>query len=132
MATGNGHIRASPQRRITCATDLVVTLRAGTPRARAASMILPTMILASLGRSCRKSPRVRATTSSIGPRTSLDTSLSLVWLENLGSGTFTLSTQVRPSRMSSPVHSTFAFFAISCSSMYLPSVRVIAARRPVR
>ncbi|MNP93799.1 hypothetical protein D3C85_63260 [compost metagenome] len=70
--------------------------------------------------------------SSTGARTSLDTSLSLVWLENLGSGTFTLSTQHRPSRMSSPVTSTFAFFANSFSSMYLLMTRVIAARRPVR
>jgi len=41
----------------------------------------------------------------------------LVWLENLGSGTLTDSTQVRPSRMSSPEVSTFAFFAISSFSM---------------
>ena len=70
--------------------------------------------------------------SSTGPRTSLETSLSLVWLENLGSGTFTLSTQHRPSRMSSPVTSTLAFLASSFSSMYLLMTRVIAARRPVR
>ena len=46
-----------------------------------------------------------------------DTSLSFVCDENLGSGTLTDSTQVRPSRMSSPVVSTFAFFAISSFSM---------------
>ena len=34
--------------------------------------------------------------------------------------------------MSSPVVSTFAFLAISFSSMYLFSARVMAARRPVR
>ena len=72
------------------------------------------------------------TTSSTGPRTSLETSLSLVWLLNLGSGTLTLSTQHRPSRMSSPVISTLAFLASSLSSMYLLITRVIAARRPVR
>ena len=72
------------------------------------------------------------TTSSTGPRTSLETSLSLVWLENFGSGTFTESTQHRPSRMSSPVTSTLAFLASSLSSMYLLMTRVIAARRPVR
>jgi hypothetical protein len=49
--------------------------------------------------------------------TSEETSLSLVCDENLGSGTFTESTQQRPSRMSSPVVSTFAFFAISSFSM---------------
>ena len=49
--------------------------------------------------------------------TSEETSLSLVWDENFGSGTFTESTQVRPSRMSSPVVSTFAFLPISSFSM---------------
>src|SRR5204862_3837169 len=52
--------------------------------------------------------------------------------ENFGSGTLTDNTQARPSRMSSPVVSTFAFLAISFSSMYLLSARVIAARSPVR
>ena len=70
--------------------------------------------------------------SSTGARTSLETSLSLVWLLNLGSGTFTLSTQHRPSRMSSPLTSTLAFLASSLVSMYLPITRVMAARRPVR
>ncbi len=49
--------------------------------------------------------------------TSDDTSRSLVCDENFGSGTFTDSTQVNPSRMSSPVVSTFAFLAISSLSM---------------
>ncbi len=49
--------------------------------------------------------------------TSLETSFSLVWEENFGSGSFTDSTQVSPSRMSSPVVSTLAFFAISLCSM---------------
>ncbi len=40
--------------------------------------------------------------------TSDETSLSLVWEENFGSGTFTDSTAVRPSRTSSPLGSTFA------------------------
>ncbi len=70
--------------------------------------------------------------SSTGARTSLETSLSLVWLLNLGSGTFTDSTQHRPSRMSSPLTSTLAFLASSFCSMYLPITRVMAARRPVR
>ena len=73
-----------------------------------------------------------ATISSTTGRTSEETSFSLVCEENFGSGTLIDNTHVRPSRMSSPVHSTFAFFATSCSSMYLPSVRVIAARKPVR
>src|SRR5215475_8763872 len=48
-------------------------------------------------------------------RTSLDTSLSLVWDENLGSGTLTDSTQVRPSRQSSPVSATLSFLACGMS-----------------
>ena len=47
--------------------------------------------------------------------TSEETSLSLVWLENFGSGTFTDRTHVNPSRLSSPVRSTFSFFATPLS-----------------
>ena len=43
------------------------------------------------------------TTPSTTGRTSDETSLSLVCEENFGSGTLTESTQVRPSRQSSPV-----------------------------
>ncbi len=39
-------------------------------------------------------------------------SLSFVWLENFGSGTLTESTQVSPSRASSPVSETFSFLAM--------------------
>ena len=101
-------------------------------RARAASTIFPHKIFASCGRSCKYALKASATISSIGPRTSLETNLSLVWLENFGSGTFTDKIQVRPSRISSPEISTFAFLAISCSSIYLLMTRVIAARRPVK
>ena len=73
-----------------------------------------------------------ATISSTTGRTSEDTSFSLVCDENFGSGTLTDNTHARPSRISSPVVSTFAFLAISFSSMYLLSARVIAARSPVR
>ena len=45
------------------------------------------------------------------PHLGADTSLSLVWLENFGSGTLTDSTQVSPSRASSPESATFSFFA---------------------
>ncbi|MNW01100.1 hypothetical protein D3C71_1966890 [compost metagenome] len=45
-------------------------------------------------------------------RTSDETSLSLVWDENFGSGTLTESTQVKPSRVSSPLSSTFSFLAM--------------------
>ncbi len=87
-------------------------------RARAASMILEVMTLASTGCSRRKVIRLSATTSSTTGRTSEETSLSLVCEENFGSGTLTDNTQVKPSRMSSPVVSTFAFFAVSLCSMY--------------
>ena len=45
---------------------------------------------------------------STAGRTSEETSLSLVCEENFGSGTFTETTQVSPSRQSSPVRSTFS------------------------
>ena len=105
--------------------------RRAASRARAASMILLQMIFASVGFSCKKSCNALLTTSSTGKRTSEDTSLSLVCEENFGSGTLTDRTQVNPSRMSSPVVSTLAFFANSFSSMYLFITRVMAARRPV-
>ena len=45
------------------------------------------------------------------PFTSEETNLSLVWEENLGSGTLTDTTAVRPSRASSPATETLAFLA---------------------
>ena len=101
-------------------------------RAFAASTIFPHKIFASCGFSAKYSASAWATTSSTGPRTSLDTNLSFVWLENFGSGTLTDNMQVKPSRISSPAISTFAFLAISFSSIYLLITRVIAARKPVR
>ena len=47
---------------------------------------------------------------STAGRTSEETSFSFVCEENFGSGTFTESTQVRPSRQSSPVSVTFSRF----------------------
>ncbi len=58
--------------------------------------------------------------------------MSLVCEENFGSGTLTDRTQVRPSRMSSPVRPTFSFFEMPLSSAYLFSVRVSAPRKPAR
>ena len=81
-------------------------------RANAASMILPTIIFASVGFSSNHSANFSFTIPSTAGRTSELTSLSLVWELNLGSGTFTERTQVRPSRASSPVKVTFSFFAI--------------------
>src|SRR5204863_209745 len=68
-------------------------------RAAAASTILTVMVRASTGCSSRNSRNFSATTSSTTGRTSEETSFSLVCDENLGSGTFTDSTQARPSRM---------------------------------
>ena len=80
-------------------------------RAAAASTILPTTVRASLGFSSNHWPMASFMTLSTTGRTSEETSLSLVWLENFGSGTFTESTQVRPSRASSPVSETFSRLA---------------------
>ena len=49
---------------------------------------------------------------STAGRTSEETSFSLVWDENFGSGTFTENTQVSPSRASSPERLTFSFVAM--------------------
>ena len=86
-------------------------------RARAASIILLTMIFASLGFSSKNALICCATSSSITGRTSEETSLSFVCDENLGSGNFTDNTAVKPSRMSSPVVSTLAFLANCSASM---------------
>ena len=72
-------------------------------------MILATICLASFGCSSNQVDRPSLHRASTAGRTSDETSLSLVWLENLGSGTLTDSTQVRPSRASSPVTETFSF-----------------------
>src|SRR5215471_228423 len=100
--------------------------------ARAASTILLQMMRASFGRSSRKFLSFSPTSSWTTGPTSEDTSLSLVCDENFGSGTLTESTHDRPSRMSSPLVSTLAFFAISFDSMYWFRLRVIAARNPDR
>ncbi len=59
----------------------------------------------------RPSPIALMTT---GPTSEL-TSLSLVWDENLGSGILTESTQVKPSRASSPESVTFSRLAMPLS-----------------
>jgi hypothetical protein len=56
----------------------------------------------------------------------------LVWEENFGSGTLTDTIAVRPSRASSPVVATLAFFARPSFSMYVLRVRVSAERKPAR
>ena len=86
-------------------------------RAVAASRILPTMILASAGCSSSHSLSLSPITLSTTGRTSDETSLSLVWDENFGSGTLTDRTQVRPSRISSPESVTFSFLSSPFSVM---------------
>ena len=83
--------------------------RRAASRARAASIILPTTILASDGFSSRYSLSSSFICCSTADFTSEETSLSLVCEENFGSGTFTETTAIRPSRASSPVALTFAF-----------------------
>ena len=73
-------------------------------------MILPQMILASAGLSNKNSANFSFIADSTAVFTSLDTSLSLVWLENLGSGTLTETTAIKPSRASSPDVAALAFF----------------------
>ncbi|MNN80853.1 hypothetical protein D3C81_1976160 [compost metagenome] len=80
-------------------------------RADAASMIFETMSLASTGCSSNHCDRPSEHRFSTAGRTSEETSLSLVCELNLGSGTLTDRTQVRPSRASSPVGATFSFLA---------------------
>ncbi len=80
-------------------------------RAAAASMILPMIVRACAGFSSSHSASLSAISASSGWRTSLETSLSLVWLENFGSGSLTEMIAVSPSRMSSPVSATFSFFS---------------------
>jgi hypothetical protein len=68
---------------------------------------------------------------STAGRTSEDTSLSLVCELNFGSGTLTDSTQVSPSRASSPVRFTFSFFAMpeACVAVDRPRQRAAEARQ---
>ncbi len=78
-------------------------------RAMAASAIFCTTARASAGFSSNHWLIPSPTRPSTAGRTSEETSLSLVWLENFGSGTFTERTQVRPSRASSPVTPILSF-----------------------
>ena len=63
-------------------------------------------------------------------RTSDDTSFSLVWDENFGSGTFADNTQINPSLTSSPEIATFSFLAKPLSVTYLLISLVMALRNP--
>ena len=90
------------------------------------------MIFASAGFSRRYSPSFSFTEDSTGALTSEETSLSLVWEENFGSGTLMESIAVNPSLVSSPVIAAFSFLARPEASIKLLSVLVRAALRPAR
>jgi hypothetical protein len=90
----------------------------------AASMILPTMILASFGPPARVVVRQLADVFDQG-RTSLDTNLSLVWLLNLARAQ---RHATGPSRMSSPVTSTFAFRQLAVVNVFVDDARHRAAQ----
>src|SRR5579885_1401564 len=99
---GNEETSSAPLRRVSSRA-----LRAAS-RAAAASTTLPTIVLASAGWISNQSCSAWLITFSTTGRTSEETSLSLVWEENFGSGTLHDSTAVRPSRQSSPVSDTFS------------------------
>jgi hypothetical protein len=80
-------------------------------RAAAASTTLLTTALASLGFSSNQYCSASLSTPSTTGRTSEETSLSLVWEENFGSGTLQERTAVSPSRQSSPVSAIFSLRA---------------------
>ena len=102
---GKPAISNAPLRRV-----ISRALRAAS-RARAASSILLVINFASCGLSNKKAFRRSFMEDSTTPFTSDDTNFSLVCDENLGSGTLTDNTAVKPSRASSPVGFTFSFFA---------------------
>ena len=79
-----------------------VRARLAASRAWAARCTFSTMIRASFGCSSSQASSASLMALSTAGRTSEETSLSLVWEENFGSGTLIESTQVRPSRTSSP------------------------------
>ncbi len=101
-----------PGSEVTLSGSLRIESRAlrAASRAAAAWITLPTTILASDGCSSNHARSASLITLSTTGRTSDDTSLSFVCDENFGSGTFTDSTAVRPSRQSSPVSEIFSFF----------------------
>ena len=69
---------------------------------------------ASDGFSSRNSLSFSLTSDSTIPFTSDETSLSFVCEENFGSGTFTESTAIKPSRASSPDTTDFCLFCNTC------------------
>ena len=85
---------------------------------------------ASFGCVSNQWPTASATAACTTGCTSELTSLSLVCEENFGSGTFTDSTAVMPSRMSSPTSDRQSFLPMP--SAYFVTTRVSAWRKPAR
>jgi len=100
---GSPAMSSAPLRRVSSRA-----LRAAS-RARAASTTFSQIARACCGCSCRNSASFSPTTPATAAVTSDETSLSLVCEEYFGSGTFTDSTVIRPSRMSSPEVATLAW-----------------------
>ena len=100
--------------------------------ALAASTIFPQIIFASEGFSNKNSCNFSITEDSTTGFTSLDTNLSLVCEENLGSETLRDKTAVSPSLASSPVMFILFFMAPPCFSIYWFRLRVKAPRKPER
>ena len=121
---GSVEMSSTPLRRVSSRA-----LRAAS-RAEAASITFWMMPRASFGCVSNQWETASATAACTTGCTSLLTSLSLVWLENFGSGTFTDSTEVMPSRMSSPTKASCSFLPIP--SAYLLTMRVSAWRKPAR
>ena len=101
-------------------------------RARAALTDFSMIARATGGFSSRKLPRCSFTTCLTIPSTSELPSLVLVCPSNCGSFTFTCSTQVSPSRMSSPVRVKSSFLRKAPFLATSLIVRVSADLNPVR
>ena len=80
-------------------------------------MILPAIDFAACGFSSKYSENDLFIACSTAGFTSLETNFSLVCEENFGSGTFTETIAVKPSRASSPETATFSFLSKFSFSM---------------
>ena len=103
---GSEAMSSAPLRRVSSRA-----LRAAS-RAAAASTTLAMIFFASPGCSSNQAANLSLTRDSTTGRISEETSLSLVCDENFGSGSLTESTEVSPSRISSPVSCTFSRLAM--------------------
>ena len=100
--------------------------------ALAASIIFETSFFASPGVCSNQALNCSDIIFSTTGLTSDETSLSLVWDENLGSGTFTDSTHVMPSLASSPEMVILPFLATATVFEYPTNERVNADRKPCK